>query len=1160
MPLQAITSSEPIPGYRIRERIGAGGYGEVWTADAPGGLIKAIKFVYGFLNEDRASRELKALNRIKMVRHPFLLSLERIEVVDGQLLIVTELAEASLKERFDECRESGLPGIPRDELIRYMRDTADVLDFMNEQHSLQHLDIKPENLLMLAGRVKVADFGLVKDIHDATASLMGGLTPLYAPPEVFDGRPSRRSDQYSLAIVYQEMLSGELPFPGTTAMQLARQHLHARPRVSSLPEYDQEIVLRALSKAPGDRFSNCRELIDALDHAAETAAARVAQREESNREPGVRSFVGDRCAERGPHTEVLGIDGSESRVFGGGSGVVPRVHTAPQVTTLPPIELDDTLTLMRPTVFLGVGRSAGRILLHLRRRFADRFGRLDDIPAFQMLMLDTDTKDLLALTQHRSGFKTHELVALPLRHAQDYRNESAKLLRWISRRWLYNIPKSLKTEGLRPLGRLAFVDHAQNITQRIRAAITAASAPEVVAQAHENTGLSFREKDVRVILVSSISGGTGSGMIMDLGYLVRHLLAELGFPDDQVLAVLTHSTGRTPREMELAAVNAYSTLCELNHCGRSGSYYPGERACGVPPREHDNAAFRDTYLVDLGQDLGEQQFDDAAEMVSNYLFLDTTTNAGDFFRVCRGVESRPLNESPVDLRLRTFGVHQFSCLKDDILAVAVEHLCHYVTDRWLLGTVVPVELPMFRRSTASVSRSTDRKRDVDYSHLAVSAERFVESIRLDVDSLIQEMLRHIEYDLGQPVQKFFREQIDQLSLPTLHGSPTAIATAVTQFIKDLDGMLGGRFVPANCALPELGSMEASMAPFRKKSLLKRTDAIREWLLDMVDDDTARIRGAQWLAQWLTALCKTIEDRVQHLHNNVAIELTEAERLLASPSTARIRGTDRSMADDLPALLELYCKHRVYERVVDNVSIIVRSTKGQVATVRDELVDLEREVRHLAERFDTLRTFDSLVGDDDEVGADQLLDSVGHMLADGVRELTERLDQRLATVVLKEAGGLRRLLLQGGDGRNKLPTVVRSMARTTVIGLMKTLDAADVMFANHRELADDSSTLAESLASARPPLLRCGGSKRLLVMLPSGSAHVRPLEILHDQMHEVPSVAQNNDGDFVLCYEVEQLSLTQVAVTLIDGRRDYAEFAARFHTRTDVDWSTLPDIV
>jgi len=250
VPLQAITATEPIPGYRICERIGAGGYGEVWRADAPGGLAKAIKFVYGYLDEDRATRELKALNRIKSVRHPFLVSLERIEIVDGQLLIVTELAEASLKERFDACQKAGLVGIPREELLTYMRDAADALDYMSQEHSLQHLDIKPENLLMLAGRVKVADFGLVKDIHDGTASLMGGLTPLYAPPEVFDSRPSRRSDQYSLAIVYQEMLTGELPFPGTTAVQLARQHMHASPRLSALPKSDQAAIARALSKNP----------------------------------------------------------------------------------------------------------------------------------------------------------------------------------------------------------------------------------------------------------------------------------------------------------------------------------------------------------------------------------------------------------------------------------------------------------------------------------------------------------------------------------------------------------------------------------------------------------------------------------------------------------------------------------------------------------------------------------------------------------------------------------------------------------------------------------------------------------------------------------------------------------------------------------------------
>ena len=1159
MPLQAITAAEPIPGYRIRERIGAGGYGEVWTADAPGGLVKAIKFVYGFLNEDRASRELKALNRIKTVRHPFLLSLERIEVVDGQLLIVTELAEASLKERFDACRVNGLPGIPRDELMRYMLDTADVLDFMNEEHSLQHLDIKPENLLMLAGRVKVADFGLVKDIHDATASLMGGLTPLYAPPEVFDGRPSRRSDQYSLAIVYQEMLTGELPFPGTTAMQLARQHLHARPRLSSLAEHDQEIIARALAKAPADRFANCREMVDALARAPEQAAARSAERVEASRkrEPSVRSYVGDRCAERGPNTELLGVQG-DIPAFGSSESAVPRVHANPQVTMLAPIELADTPTTICPTLFLGAGRSAGRILLQLRRRLADRFGRLDDVPVLQMLLLDTDTKDLLEATHHRHGFKAQEIVPMPLRHPQEYRNDSGTLLRWISRRWLYNIPKSLKTEGLRPLGRLAFVDHAQEINQRIRAAIAAATAPESLASACENTRLQFFEHDVRVVLVSSISGGTGSGMIADLGYLARHVLGDMGFRDDNVYAVLTHSTGHNPRETELAVVNAYATLSELNHYGRLGSYYPGERACRVPLRKDDNLAFRDTYLVDLGEGLNEQQFDDAADKVSTYLFLDTTTNAGDFFRACREAEPRHPDTRNAEIRLRTFGLHQFSCLQDDIVTVAVEHLCRHVTDRWLVGTLAGVELPVFKRSAAVVNRTTDSHKHDEYAHLNVPAERFEESIRLDVDSLIQEVFRHIEHELGQSVDKVFQDQIQQLPLSEVRGSAEGTAGVIAQFTKSIDTLLGCRHAPADHTRPDLGSLEASFAPFRRKAALKRADAIREWLLDKVDDETSRIRGAVWLAKWLGTLCKTTEDRVRQLQENVESQLLEVERLLAAAPTARARGREKSLADELPSLLEQYCKHRLYTRVVTGVAEIAKAANGQVTAIRDELVDLEREIRHLADHFDVSRTFDSLVSDDD-VGADHLLESVGHVLVEGVGELTARLDQQLQAMVLKDAGGLRKLLCQGGDTRNKLPATIRAIARTTVINLMKTMDVADLMFSHGQQVDNDAATLAESIASAQPRLLRCGGAKRLLVMLPNGSTNVCPLKILYEQMNETPSVAQNNDGDFILCYEVEQISLTQVAVTIIDGRRDYAEFASRFHTRTDVEWSTLPDI-
>jgi eukaryotic-like serine/threonine-protein kinase len=157
MPLRIEPNAEPIPGYRLIERIGSGGFGEVWKAEAPGGLFKAIKFVQreghsedsiaiGGCEPDRsrADQEWKSLVRVKSVRHPFILLLDRFENIDNFLVIVMELADRTLADRFKECRSQGLPGIPREELLGYMAEAAEVLDLMNSQYQLQHLDIKPQ--------------------------------------------------------------------------------------------------------------------------------------------------------------------------------------------------------------------------------------------------------------------------------------------------------------------------------------------------------------------------------------------------------------------------------------------------------------------------------------------------------------------------------------------------------------------------------------------------------------------------------------------------------------------------------------------------------------------------------------------------------------------------------------------------------------------------------------------------------------------------------------------------------------------------------------------------------------------------------------------------------------------------------------------------------
>jgi serine/threonine protein kinase len=259
---------EPIPGYTLVEPLGQGGFGEVWKAEAPGGLPKAIKFVHGSLNDVEgrmpAVQELKALNRVKQVHHPFILGIERVDVVDGQLIIVMELADRNLQNRLEECQGRGWPGIPRDELLGYMQEAAEALDLMNIDYQLQHLDIKPQNLFLVRNHVKVADFGLVKDLEGMSATITSGITPVYAAPETFEGHVSRFSDQYSLAIVYQELLTGVRPFDGKNGRALLVQHVSQPPNLTPLLEGDRDIVGRALSKDPTKRFGTCSEFVETL--------------------------------------------------------------------------------------------------------------------------------------------------------------------------------------------------------------------------------------------------------------------------------------------------------------------------------------------------------------------------------------------------------------------------------------------------------------------------------------------------------------------------------------------------------------------------------------------------------------------------------------------------------------------------------------------------------------------------------------------------------------------------------------------------------------------------------------------------------------------------------------------------------------------------------
>lgn len=261
--------SEPIPGYRLIRILGSGGFGQVWEAEAPGGLRKAIK-IAPLENSDDVlfCRELEGVKKVRLIRHPFLVSIERFEITDaGYLVIVMELADMSLADRLAECRSAGLPGIPRGELLGYLREASEALDLMNFEYGVLHLDVKPANLFLSARHVKVADFGLVQQRDASVRASALGFSPPYAPIELFDGKIDATADQYGLAVTYQELLTGARPYTATTMRGLMFQHLRGEPDLEPLPECDRDIVARAIDRDPKRRFTSCSQFLDELQRA-----------------------------------------------------------------------------------------------------------------------------------------------------------------------------------------------------------------------------------------------------------------------------------------------------------------------------------------------------------------------------------------------------------------------------------------------------------------------------------------------------------------------------------------------------------------------------------------------------------------------------------------------------------------------------------------------------------------------------------------------------------------------------------------------------------------------------------------------------------------------------------------------------------------------------
>ena len=291
---------EIVPGYVLVRRIGGGGFGDVWEAQAPGRIRVAIKVIEG-LSGAVGGKEYRGLMVVKGVSHPNLCQISAFWLKDEngrvltdseceallaagsqeatsaasfsrpqQLIIAMQLGNESLFDRLNACQQEEMEGIPVQELLSYLEDASKAIDLLNGKYKIQHCDIKPQNILLLNGAPLVCDFGLARSLDDLQRSTTLTYSPAYGAPELYDGHETMGTDQYSLAISYVELRTGRLPFTKLTPTAVMKAKITGDLDLSSLPERERSVIERGTALDPAERFPSCRAMVKALLRAVES--------------------------------------------------------------------------------------------------------------------------------------------------------------------------------------------------------------------------------------------------------------------------------------------------------------------------------------------------------------------------------------------------------------------------------------------------------------------------------------------------------------------------------------------------------------------------------------------------------------------------------------------------------------------------------------------------------------------------------------------------------------------------------------------------------------------------------------------------------------------------------------------------------------------------
>jgi len=248
----------PLDGFTIQRAAGRGGFGEVYFAVSDSGREVALKLVLTY-----EKIELRGISQCMNIKSPQLVTIFDVKHrIDGRPWVIMEFVSGpSLRELLDAAPS----GLGAAKAAFFLREIGKGLTYLHDC-GIVHRDLKPGNIFYENGCVKIGDYGLSKAMnmsqHSGQTVAVGTLH--YMAPEIGEGRYDRTIDIYALGALLFEMMTGQVPFYGSSVAEVLMKHLRSEVCLDGIEEPFQSVIRKAMAKNPADRYQSVQEMVEAV--------------------------------------------------------------------------------------------------------------------------------------------------------------------------------------------------------------------------------------------------------------------------------------------------------------------------------------------------------------------------------------------------------------------------------------------------------------------------------------------------------------------------------------------------------------------------------------------------------------------------------------------------------------------------------------------------------------------------------------------------------------------------------------------------------------------------------------------------------------------------------------------------------------------------------